>query len=137
MDKQRYQEYYGYLTMRSSISRGTLLKTTVILPSLIVTISAIGLGLYANELSRQARARREADENAREAAREERRHDLYNSLHTYERASQTFCHPGNEKITPNVNANPGTPAWNRWQCDFAQARHRDVEREIRGMEASK
>src|SRR4051794_22702979 len=84
----------GNQSSRSTAAGGNMLTIAVALLSLMVVICVIGLGLYAHELSRQARVRQEADNKARDEARQARLHDLYDSLDTNERFLHTFCHPG-------------------------------------------
>jgi len=95
-------------------------KRVIWLLSALVVIVAIGVGLYANELSRQASARRAAVRAAREA-------EINDGIRTFNSAIKTYCHDGDTiKFDPfkppaqPANIKPDSPEWDKWQCDTAR-----------------
>lgn len=102
-------------------------KRVIWLLSALVVIVAIGVGLYANDLSRQAAQRRAVARAAREA-------ELNRSIQEISGPVATFCHPGNENVKADVHAKLNSPEWDKWQCETAtESRDEDVE-ELRKLQ---
>jgi len=99
--------------------------------SAIVVLLAIGLGLYAIDLSRQAGDRRQIAEQQRQAKRQQhyeemkqKRSNLSTHLESNERAIEVFCHPEHK------TAKPADAAFNKRECDILQETHRQLVRNI-------
>jgi hypothetical protein len=96
----------------------------------LVVIGAIGVWLYAHELSRQADERRTAVIAAKQAEIEDAIHQLSGPI-------ATFCQPEDKTVIAANNAKIGSPEWLKWQCNFATTKrdelHEDVDRVERGQ----
>jgi hypothetical protein len=101
-------------------------KRIVWLLSALVVIVAIGVGLYANELSRQAAQRRAVVRAAQEVELENRIQGLSGPI-------ATFCHPGNENIKSDIHAKPNRREWDKWQCENAKAASEDNAQALRKL----
>jgi len=99
----------------------------IYLLSALVVIVAIGVSLYANELSRQAAQRRAVIRAEKEA-------DLNDGIRTFNKAIALWCHPGSENIKADVHEKPDSPEWHKWQCEFAQSQREDDYRELKKLQ---
>lgn len=107
-----------------------MIKTHRLL-SAIALLLAVGLGLYATDLWRQARDRRKVAAQQHDAERQrqfeemkERRSNLNIRLGSNERAIEVFCRSDHKK------AKPTDAAFNKQECEILQETHRQVVREI-------
>ena len=102
-------------------------KRVTYLLSALVVIVAIGVGLYANELSRQAAQRRAAIRAGKEA-------ELNDGIRVFNKAIALWCHPGSENIKADVHAKPDSPEWDKWQCENANAAREDDLQAVKKLE---
>jgi hypothetical protein len=95
-----------------------------------VTIVAVGVGLYANELRRQADERRAA-EKAADVDRVARQ------LEIAQENVAALCHSVNENVKPDEHAKEGSFEWIKLHCDSARSTRDYWDKRLKEVESER